>query len=142
MNNEITNIDFGTGNGRIHKCLKEASIDTVDDLLQFSASELIRITGVGEKSFIAISEKIRSFGFKLRDHTNSSVNKRLSTIVTSENYSYIYRRAREFNLSPDVFLKTVIERWVKNETKKERLERQNRFDSVDKAFDELIKEKE
>ena len=50
---------------RSFNCLKRAGINTVDDLINKSEEEMMKVRNLGKKSFDEVKEKLRSLGFDL-----------------------------------------------------------------------------
>ncbi|MCX7658228.1 MAG: DNA-directed RNA polymerase subunit alpha, partial [Oscillospiraceae bacterium] len=50
---------------RSFNCLKRAGINTVDDLINKSEEEMMKVRNLGKKSFDEVKEKLRSLGFNL-----------------------------------------------------------------------------
>jgi DNA-directed RNA polymerase subunit alpha len=50
---------------RSFNCLKRAGINTVDDLINKSEEEMMKVRNLGKKSFDEVREKLESLGFKL-----------------------------------------------------------------------------
>lgn len=50
---------------RAFNCLKRAGINTVDDLINKSEEEMMKVRNLGKKSFDEVKEKLRSLGFNL-----------------------------------------------------------------------------
>ena len=50
---------------RSFNCLKRAGINTVDDLINKSEEELMKVRNLGKKSFDEVKEKLQSLGFSL-----------------------------------------------------------------------------
>ncbi len=50
---------------RSFNCLKRASINTVDDLINKSEEEMMKVRNLGKKSFDEVREKLQSLGFDL-----------------------------------------------------------------------------
>ena len=50
---------------RSFNCLKRAGINTVDDLINKSEEEMMKVRNLGKKSFDEVKEKLQSLGFKL-----------------------------------------------------------------------------
>ena len=50
---------------RSFNCLKRAGINTVDDLINKSEEEMMKVRNLGKKSFDEVKEKLESLGFKL-----------------------------------------------------------------------------
>lgn len=53
---------------RPYNCLKEADIDTLDDLLKYSANELLKLNNFGKRSLMEVCNKLQTkFNLKLRE---------------------------------------------------------------------------
>jgi DNA-directed RNA polymerase subunit alpha len=50
---------------RSFNCLKRAGINTVDDLINKSEEEMMKVRNLGKKSFDEVKEKLQSLGFDL-----------------------------------------------------------------------------
>ena len=50
---------------RSFNCLKRAGINTVDDLINKSEEEMMKVRNLGKKSFDEVREKLQSLGFDL-----------------------------------------------------------------------------
>ena len=50
---------------RSFNCLKRAGINTVDDLINKSEEEMMKVRNLGKKSFDEVKEKLQSLGFEL-----------------------------------------------------------------------------
>ena len=50
---------------RSFNCLKRAGINTVDDLINKSEEEMMKVRNLGKKSFDEVKEKLKTFGFNL-----------------------------------------------------------------------------
>ena len=50
---------------RSFNCLKRAGINTVDDLINKSEEEMLKVRNLGKKSFDEVREKLQSLGFDL-----------------------------------------------------------------------------
>ena len=50
---------------RSFNCLKRAGINTVDDLINKSEEEMMKVRNLGKKSFDEVKEKLHSLGFEL-----------------------------------------------------------------------------
>ena len=50
---------------RSFNCLKRAGINTVDDLINKSEEEMLKVRNLGKKSFDEVREKLQSLGFAL-----------------------------------------------------------------------------
>jgi DNA-directed RNA polymerase subunit alpha len=50
---------------RSFNCLKRAGINTVDDLIGKSETEMMKVRNLGKKSFDEVKEKLLSLGFQL-----------------------------------------------------------------------------
>ena len=50
---------------RYFNCLKRAGINTVDDLINKSEEEMMKVRNLGKKSFDEVKEKLQSLGFEL-----------------------------------------------------------------------------
>jgi len=50
---------------RSFNCLKRAGINTVDDLINMSEEEMMKVRNLGKKSFAEVKEKLQSLGFDL-----------------------------------------------------------------------------
>ena len=50
---------------RTFNCLKRAGINTVDDLINKSEEEMLKVRNLGKKSFDEVREKLQSLGFDL-----------------------------------------------------------------------------
>jgi len=51
---------------RSFNCLKRAGINTVDDLINKSEEEMMKVRNLGKKSFDEVKEKLQSLGFELQ----------------------------------------------------------------------------
>lgn len=60
---KIEKIGFST---RVYNALKRRGIKTLEDLLSFSISDLLRIRNVGLTCVSEIEEKVREFGYELK----------------------------------------------------------------------------
>ena len=59
------NIDELELSVRSYNCLKRAGINTVDDLINKSEEEMMKVRNLGKKSFDEVKEKLQSLGFDL-----------------------------------------------------------------------------
>ena len=59
------NIDELELSVRSYNCLKRAGINTVDDLINKSEEEMMKVRNLGKKSFDEVKEKLKSLGFDL-----------------------------------------------------------------------------
>ena len=50
---------------RSFNCLKRAGINTVDDLINKSEEDMMKVRNLGKKSFDEVKEKLQSLGFEL-----------------------------------------------------------------------------
>ena len=50
---------------RSFNCLKRAGINTVNDLLEKSEEEMMKVRNLGKKSFDEVKEKLRSLGYEM-----------------------------------------------------------------------------
>ena len=50
---------------RSFNCLKRAGINTVNDLIEKSAEEMMKVRNLGKKSFDEVKEKLQSLGYDL-----------------------------------------------------------------------------
>jgi DNA-directed RNA polymerase subunit alpha len=50
---------------RSFNCLKRAGINTVDDLINKSEDEMMKVRNLGKKSFDEVREKLQSLGLNL-----------------------------------------------------------------------------
>ena len=50
---------------RSFNCLKRAGINTVDDLINKSEEEMMKVRNLGKKSFDEVKEKLKTLGFNL-----------------------------------------------------------------------------
>ena len=50
---------------RSFNCLKRAGINTVDDLINKSEEEMMKVRNLGKKSFDEVKEKLQQLGFNL-----------------------------------------------------------------------------
>ena len=50
---------------RSFNCLKRAGINTVEDLVNKSEEEMMKVRNLGKKSFDEVKEKLRELGFNL-----------------------------------------------------------------------------
>lgn len=50
---------------RSFNCLKRAGINTVNDLIEKSAEEMMKVRNLGKKSFEEVKEKLKSLGYEL-----------------------------------------------------------------------------
>ena len=51
---------------RSFNCLKRAGIDTVEDLINRTEEEMIKVRNLGKKSLEEVIQKLHSLGFELR----------------------------------------------------------------------------
>ena len=49
---------------RSFNCLKRAGINTVNDLIEKSAEEMMKVRNLGKKSFDEVKEKLHSLGLR------------------------------------------------------------------------------
>ena len=68
LNKNIASLDIGNLNlsFRPYTCLKRAKIETVADLLQYSAEDLLNLKNFGKRSLDEISQSLNEMGLKLR----------------------------------------------------------------------------
>ena len=55
---------------RSFNCLKRAGINTVNDLIEKSEEEMMKVRNLGKKSYDEVKEKLRSLGYDLRSEEN------------------------------------------------------------------------
>ncbi len=55
---------------RSFNCLKRAGINTVNDLIEKSEEEMMKVRNLGKKSFDEVKEKLRSLGYDLSSEEN------------------------------------------------------------------------
>ena len=55
---------------RSFNCLKRAGINTVNDLIEKSAEEMMKVRNLGKKSFDEVREKLHSLGYELNSEEN------------------------------------------------------------------------
>lgn len=55
---------------RSFNCLKRAGINTVNDLIERSEEEMMKVRNLGKKSFDEVKEKLRSLGYDLSSEEN------------------------------------------------------------------------
>jgi len=51
---------------RAFNCLKRAGINTVEDLINRSEEDMIKVRNLGKKSLEEVIQKLRSLGFELK----------------------------------------------------------------------------
>ena len=56
---------------RSFNCLKRAGINTVNDLIEKSEEEMMKVRNLGKKSFDEVKEKLRSLGYDLSSEENN-----------------------------------------------------------------------
>ena len=52
-------------------CLMRAGINTVNDLIEKSEEEMMKVRNLGKKSFDEVKEKLRSLGYDLSSEENN-----------------------------------------------------------------------
>ena len=50
---------------RSFNCLKRAGINTVNDLIEKSEEEMMKVRNLGKKSFDEVKEKLKSLGYEM-----------------------------------------------------------------------------
>ena len=56
---------------RSFNCLKRAGINTVNDLIEKSAEEMMKVRNLGKKSFDEVREKLHSLGYELNSEEDN-----------------------------------------------------------------------
>ena len=56
---------------RSFNCLKRAGINTVNDLIEKSAEEMMKVRNLGKKSFDEVKEKLHSLGYDLNSEDDN-----------------------------------------------------------------------
>ena len=64
LETSIEDLDFSV---RAYNCLKRAGIHTLQDLVNKSESDMMKIRNLGKKSLKEVLDKIRDMGLVLRD---------------------------------------------------------------------------
>jgi len=64
LNTRFINLDM---NVRIINCFKEADVDTIGDLLDYSCNELLRFRNFGKKSLEEVRELLKNYGYVLKE---------------------------------------------------------------------------
>ena len=64
LETSIEDLDFSV---RAYNCLKRAGIHTLQDLVNKSESDMMKIRNLGKKSLKEVLDKIREMGLVLRD---------------------------------------------------------------------------
>ena len=65
------NIDELELSVRSYNCLKRAGINTVNDLIEKSAEEMMKVRNLGKKSFDEVKEKLHSLGYDLNSEDDN-----------------------------------------------------------------------
>ena len=52
---------------RSYNCLKRAGIDTVQDLIQKTKEDMLKVRNLGVKSIDEVSEKLKELGLNFKD---------------------------------------------------------------------------
>lgn len=68
---DIGNLDLSL---RSYTCLKRAKIHTINDLLQYSAEELLLLKNFGKRSLEEVVILLQNLGFHLKEETNNDKN--------------------------------------------------------------------
>jgi DNA-directed RNA polymerase subunit alpha len=68
---KIDDLDFSV---RTYNCLKRQGIETLDELRNYTAEELMNIRNFGQKSFDEVLDKLKDYGFEIRSSSTPADN--------------------------------------------------------------------
>ena len=92
LETSIEDLDFSV---RAYNCLKRAGIHTLQDLVNKSESDMMKIRNLGKKSLKEVLDRIKDMGLTLRKHRRSMLSTLTKQVIVNESITTTETRAKE-----------------------------------------------